>query len=243
MLRSFLVALWLTSPIWAQSVPVIDPATLAEITSAASVQSVDRSDLPKEVELGSLIRVPLDKGERAFIFSQLGAVDVERTYTGLVFTGKPGLYIVHIFDLNDPDQIIPESYSVTIVGGPIPPGPVPPGPNPGPTPGPTPVIPTGFAGEVYQKAIAVGDKANCLRVLNNYQTVRGMVAGNSNMTFGQGAAELLRLNQALQLPKDKWTTFAVWIGQQMNARTKNETREELIAVCDEIITGLEAAAQ
>lgn len=84
----------------------------------------------------TLIRVKLEAGERAWVLgADLLPVDVARTETGLVFTGKPGRYAILAFTDATQDQRLVEIRKSDTPDPPSPPDPPdPPPPPPHPVP-------------------------------------------------------------------------------------------------------------
>lgn len=231
-MRTLLISLLLATPLWAIA-PEDDLSHLAR-PAAASVQAV----VPETVKEHELVIVKLSKGERVNVFAQnLMPVNAVQCYGGIVFTGPPGLYAVSVFNMEDPEEVLPTNHYVTITprSGPTP---VPPGPGPVP-PSPVP-LPEGFARDVYAQAVAVNDKANTARLAANYQMVLSMIAAGGLRDVGAVSQEITRLNKALSLPQT-WRPFGIWIGQE--ATKRSQTMVTTRTFFEHTVAGLEAAAK
>lgn len=203
---------------------------------------------PDKVPVYSLVRVKLDEGERATVFAEkLTPVEVVRSFEGIVFTGPAGRYAVLVISTEDIKTLFVEITSDAPPGPSPPPIPPNPGPGPGPSPpGPTPpgpVIPAGFAGEVYQKALSVGDKPNCEKIATNYRNVHAAIAAGGIKTPAEAKTQIFTLNKALSLPQT-WLGFGQWLGAEANKRAPNTSGMDAARqLFDDVATGLEAASK
>lgn len=111
-----------------------------------------------------------------------------------------------------------------------------PEPNPGPTPGPRPL---GFAGDVYDAAIAVNRPAEAKRIAEVFNQVRTEVAARADMAPREAQE---RLNELLRAAKvdNSWMTFGVLINNYLNVNGKS--RSKVLGIYELIIQGLEAAS-
>lgn len=204
----------------------------AQVASAATISP------PNPVPTFSLVRVTPGQGERVWVLPWANnptPVDVVEAKNGdVVFTGPPGMYAVLWLSPNGQGQAFVQ------ISGEVPPGPQPgPGPGPGPQPGPAPNRPDGFAGEVFDQAVKINDKATADKIADVCSQVRSALAAGG-MTRDEAAERLINgLNQLR--PPAAWKPFATWFGQQADARAN--TLPQMRAFLTDCITGLEAAAQ
>jgi hypothetical protein len=162
---------------------------------------------------------------------------VEAKDGSIVFTGSPGMYAILWLSPTGQGQAF-----VTITGDAPGPGPTPPGPGPSPGPGPDPQPgprPDGFAGDVFDQAVKVGDRVTANKIADVCSQVRSAVAAGG-MTRDQAAAELVKRLNDLR-PPAAWTDFAAWFGEQ--ASTRALTLPQMRAFLADCITGLEAAGK
>lgn len=158
----------------------------------------------------SLVRVRLEAGERAWVLgSDLLPVDVERTATGLVFTGRPGRYAVLSFTETSQDQ-----HLVEIAGQvPTPPTPpIPPVPPVPPTPPPHPVPNDlvnryGLGLVSWEQAASIGKPAEA-RMLSQAFLAASTALHEHRMTIDQAAASVRQARAGLS---SGWSTWELAI--------------------------------
>lgn len=218
------------------------------LASLLGLGSLSGATVPAKVPSHSLVRVKLGEGERATVFAErLMPVEVVRSFEGVVFTGQPGRYAVLVISNETIETLFVEitgDVPVPPVPVPVPPVPVPPNPVPVPVPvPPSPVIPSGFVGEVYQRAKAVNDKVNCGKIATNYRNVHSAIAAGGIKTPAEAKTTIYNLNKTLSLPQT-WLAYGQWLGAEANKRAPNVNGIDAVRqLFDDIATGMEAASK
>lgn len=92
------------------------------------------------------------------------------------------------------------------------PAPLPVHPEPMPAP-----RPNGFAGEVYDQALALRKPADALRLSDNFENVFSQIAAGGITTLEQAIEEARRQNKLLSLGPE-WRPFGAWIGSQFDQK-------------------------
>jgi hypothetical protein len=190
---------------------------------------------PERVPEHSLVTVQLTDGERGTVFSaSFVPVEVYHGDKGFAFTGPPGRYAVLVV----PDlPTAPIQTLFVTIGGSAPPVPPDPGPTPPTPPDPPPL--TGFSKDVYDKAVAVGDKENARKLGATFRQAVPQI-GTTHATLAQVYAAIREATRNLALPAAQWTTFNTWLSGELTKRA--QTMDSARTTFDAIATGLEAAA-
>jgi hypothetical protein len=187
---------------------------------------------PAEIRPGRSIpaytlgRVILGQGEEAWVLpmSEDGNVDTIESNREIAFTGPPGTYWVIWRSETQRGQ-----FRVRIL---------PPGPEPGPGPEPPPG-PSGFAGEVYKQAAAIGDKAFAFRLAAVFREIHAQIGRDLTSLQAVYDATTARTKQ-LQTPAN-WYAFNTWLSKQLGERAQSVAQAK--AAYGDIATGLETAAK
>lgn len=184
----------------------------------------------------TLVRVTPAAGERVWVLpwsDNPTAVDVVEAKNGdLVFVGPPGRYAVLWLSADGQGQAF-----VTIGSSPPGPGPAPVPPGPGPSP--SPERPDGFAGEVFDKAASIADKATAGKLAAVCRDV--MQAIDRGGVSRDAAAELVINGFNAIRPPAAWRPFAGWFTEQGSQRAL--TLPQMRTFLADCVTGLEAAAK
>lgn len=165
---------------------------------------------------------------------------------GLVWTGRPGTYVV----LWGNSETQGQSYVVIKpVGPPEPgPGPEPPDPEPGPDPTPVPVPrPDGFAGEVYDATLKASDVDSAKKICARYKAVLSRIDGGEITKAIAAAEEFVKINNDSTLvPESKvrdWLPFGSLVINAGREMTQDPAAPVSVVrpIFAGIVAGMEAA--